>query len=127
MLLLPVPYRDNVRFPLVVLLVGIACRPAGSNISTVSPAEDSTWEQHDQASDSALAARDYPAYLHHLRALEAPLSGHPGVVYGIARAHALLGSGDSALVWLGRYASMDLVRDIARDSAFTALRGTPGF
>jgi hypothetical protein len=109
-------------------MAGAACQsPAANHAAAVTPAADSTWQQHDEASDSAFAARDYPAYLHHLRALEVPLSGHPGVVLGIARAYALLGNPDSAVAWLTRFAAMGLARDITRDSAFMTLHGTAAF
>jgi hypothetical protein len=117
-----------------LLLLSTACHSraatpaqAPAATATASLEADSTWQQHDAASDAALAASDYRGYLYHLRALEAPLSGHPGVVYGIARAHALMGARDSALAWLTRFAAMGLVRDVAGDSAFAAFRGTAAF
>ena len=101
-----------------------------------APAQDSsrapTYEQIGgliQSGLDALTRGDTAAYLHGTGQALALAPRVPPVVYHHARALALAGRTDSALHLLGRLAAEGAVvaYEASADSAFTALRGTPGW
>lgn len=111
--------------PLLLCLV-----PAALGAQRTAPAP--TYEQiggHVQAGLDALAGGDTAGYLQGTARALALAPRVPPVVYHHARALALAGHGDSALVLLGRLAHQGafVVYDAGGDSAFTRLRGSPGW
>ena len=88
---------------------------------------DSTWRDHDRAADSAAAHGRWSEYLYHARVLDSLLSGHPGIVVALARAHAQLGDSAAAFALLHDLASSGIVRNLAADSLLTPLRASTSF
>jgi hypothetical protein len=96
------------------------------------------WTQHGQQQPcdvfchARLAARAESAgkmaeYASHIRAAFGIAPSHPGVVYAMARAFALTGAPDSAIVWLDRLGRMGDTRDPNADSVFRPIRARPGY
>lgn len=90
-------------------------------------AAQQSWLDLNRAADSALAARDYPAYYRLISRLHDMAPGHPRITWAMARAEALRGERDAAFRWLARYAGMGLERDLAADSGFASLRADARF
>src|SRR4030095_3717795 len=80
---------------------------------------------HSRLAREAEAARDYPQFETHVRAVAALAPSHPGVVYQVARAFAVRGVTDSAVAWLARLGSMGGTRDPNADSVFRPPRDAP--
>jgi len=78
-----------------------------------------------QHAREALAAGRYRDYLNYARQIAARASGHPGVIYAVARGYALVGQPAAALRWLGRLADLGATRDLDSDSAFAGLEASP--
>jgi hypothetical protein len=84
--------------------------------------------QLQEASKTAREAKDYRGYRARLLDMRDLLNGHPEVVYGLARAEALLGHKQAALSGLRTYADMKLARaGVAEEEAFAGLRGQSAF
>ena len=107
----------------------VACTPAAAQDSTatVTAAVDSTWRQHAAAGEAARAAGDWGAWRYHLVRVREVVGYHPSIVYNLARADARLERTEDALAWLQTYAATSLTRDVAADSAFFALHGSPAW
>lgn len=109
----------------------LACGSAAAQDSTAVTAaeadEDSTWQQHAAAGEQARAAGDWGTWRYHLVRVREVVGYHPSIVFNLARADARLGRTEDAIGWLQSYAATGLVRDVAADSAFAELRGTPGW
>jgi hypothetical protein len=106
----------NVMIALLALAATVALQPA-----------DSTWRDHNAASEAAAARGDWTTARRHMQKLDTLLNGHPAVVLALARAAVRLGERGEALALLGAYADMGLGRDVTGDSAFVTLRGEPGW
>ncbi|MEO7984919.1 MAG: hypothetical protein ABI766_00210 [Gemmatimonadales bacterium] len=80
-----------------------------------------------QLAVKAYEGRDYADFLDHARRAQQLRPSHGGVIYGLASAYALTGRRDSAIGMLNRFATLGYVADVAADSDFIALRGSPGY
>lgn len=121
---MPAFRRQSARATVVALGLALASAPTtlrAQGDSTASPA------YHRRAARASYAAKDYAAYRQHVRALYAVAPYSPQVVYAMARAEALNGDADAAVRWLGRYADLGLVADVAADSDLMAARGSAAF
>lgn len=107
----------------------VACTPvrAQDSTATVTAAVDSTWRQHAAAGEAARAAGDWGAWRYHLVRVREAVGYHPSIVYNLARADARLERTEDALAWLQTYAATGLTRDVAADSAFFPLHGSPAW
>lgn len=108
----------------------VACTPAAaqdSTTATVEVADDSTWQQHAAAGEAARAAGDWGAWRYQLVRVREVVGYHPSIVYNLARADARLERTEDALAWLQTYAATGLTRDVAADSAFLAMHGSPAW
>lgn len=108
----------------------LACAPAAAQDSAgvaVEVADDSTWRQHAAAGEAARAAGDWGAWRYQLVRVREEVGYHPSILYNLARADARLERTEDALAWLQTYAATGLTRDVAADSAFFALHGSPAW
>lgn len=80
---------------------------------------------HYREAVRAYQARDLGAFLSHARQAQALRPRHGGVTYALASACALTGDTAGALDALRRYAAMGYTADVAADSDFVSLRGSP--
>ena len=88
--------------------------------------EPSPWEDFF-AAERHRTAGDYDAYLEELKAALARRPDHPGALYNVACAEALLGRSDDALVASapGARAQPELAGHASVDEDFAALRDRP--
>jgi hypothetical protein len=106
----------------------VACTPAmAQDTTSVTAAIDSTWRQHATAGEAARAAGDWGAWRYHLVRVREAVGYHPSIVYNLARADARLERTEDALAWLQTYAATGLTRDVAADSAFFRMHGSPAW
>ena len=104
-----------------VLVLAFAVAPA-------LPAQaDSTWRDHDRATDAAMARGDWSAARRHALAMDALLGGHPVVVVALARIALRLGDTTDALFQLRRIAAMGVLAGGLSDSVFDGVRPLPAF
>ena len=87
--------------------------------------QDSTWRDHDRAQREARLRGDWAASRAHLERMDATLTGHPSIVFALARASAQLGDTARVVSELERLADADVMQDIEADSLFTAMRQAP--
>lgn len=85
------------------------------------------WREIYQQSRQAYEAHDYATYRDRLRFLLAPLAGSPAVVFGLAKAEALLGDSNESLRWLRIYADMGVSRELTTEKDLDSIRATEGF
>jgi hypothetical protein len=100
---------------------------AGDTAAVSVVADDSTWQQHAAAGEAARAAGDWGAWRYQLVRVREVVGYHPSIVYNLARADARLERTEDALAWLQTYAATGLTRDVAADSAFFAMHGSPAW
>jgi streptogramin lyase len=106
----------------------VACTPgAAQDTASVTAAVDSTWRQHATAGEAARAAGDWGGWRYHLVRVREAVGYHPSIVYNLARADARLERTEDALAWLQTYAATGLARDVAADSAFFRMHGSPAW
>ena len=88
--------------------------------------EPSAWEDFF-AAERHRSAGDYDAYLDELRAALDRRPDHPGALYHVACAEALLGRGDDAVGHLSRALELrpELAEHASADEDFVALRDRP--
>jgi sugar lactone lactonase YvrE len=79
-----------------------------------------------QQATRAYQAHDYQAFLTHAKEAERLRPAHGTAIYNLACAYALTGDTAAALAMLNRFAGLGYVADVAADSDFAALQGTPG-
>jgi sugar lactone lactonase YvrE len=114
--------------PAALLCLTLAAPPAAAQ----RPASSPTYEQIGamiQGGLDSLALGDTAAYLRGTAQAFALAPRVPPVAYHHARAHALAGGTDSAVVLLDRLAAEGavVVHEALADSAFIRLRGAPGW
>ena len=114
-----------------VLLLARFDRPHGDLVAAAAvrvPAQaESTWQDHERAARAAAAKGDWATFRDHYRRIETILRGHAAAVLALARAESRLGDTAAAFALLRRYAAMGLARDIALDSGFLNLHGSPSW
>jgi hypothetical protein len=112
-----------------VLAALLASTPAAAQdtAAVTVVADDSTWRQHAAAGEAARAAGDWGAWRYQLVRVREVVGYHPSIVYNLARADARLERTEDALAWLQTYAATGLTRDVAADSAFFAMHGSPAW
>jgi streptogramin lyase len=112
-----------------VLAALLASAPAAAQdtAAVVVVEDDSTWRQHAAAGEAARTAGDWGAWRYHLVRTREVVGYHPSIVYNLARADARLERTEDALAWLQTYAATGLTRDVAADSAFLAMHGSPAW
>lgn len=93
----------------------------------LSPASANDWRAGVAAADKAYRAKDWAASKEHLLELYEPMSGHPSVVYGLARAEGQLGNLEAAIKWLRQFVAMGITRDITKDPDLEPLRKHAAF
>jgi SMP-30/Gluconolactonase/LRE-like region len=114
----------------VVLAALLASTPSPAQDSAdaaVAVVADSSWREHAQAGEAARNAGDWGAWRYHLVRMREEVGYHPNIVYSLARADARLGRSEDALAWLQTFAATGLTRDVAADSAFFAMHGSPAW
>lgn len=105
-------------------LLAAALLPAAVRAQERDSVADS--RTHYREAVRAYQAHDYPAFLEHARLAQTLRPTHGGVTYALASAYALTGDTAGALGSLRRYAALGYTADLAADSDFVAIRGTPG-
>jgi hypothetical protein len=101
--------------------------PAAAQDSMRVASEDSTWQEHAQAGETARAAGDWGGWRYHLVRVREEVGYHPSLVFNLARADARLGRTEDALGWLQTFAASGLTREVANDSAFAEMRQGPAW
>jgi hypothetical protein len=122
--------RINKQRAAAVLAALLASNPAAAQDTTgatVTAVVDSTWRQHAAAGEAARAAGDWGGWRYHLVRVREVVGYHPSILYNLARADARLERTEDALAWLQTYAATGLTRDVAADSAFFAMHGSPAW
>lgn len=99
--------------------------PADAAVTVV--ADDSTWRQHAAAGEAARAAGDWGAWRYQLVRVREAIGYHPSILYSLAQADARLDRTEDALAWLQAFAATGLTRDVAADSAFLGMHGSPAW
>jgi hypothetical protein len=87
-------------------------------------AQDSSWQEHARAADSAAAHRDWARYLHHARVVDSLLHHHPRAAVGLARGYAQRGDTAVALGVLRALVAAGISRDVTGDSLLRPLVGS---
>ena len=102
----------------ILLSVALIASPLGAQ-------NDSTWRDHDRAQRDARVRGDWAASRAHLVQMEATLTGHPSVVFALARASAQLGDTARVVAELERLAAAGVMQDVEADSLFGSMRQAP--
>lgn len=84
-------------------------------------AQDSSWQDHARAGDSAASHRDWERYLHHARVVDSLLHHHPRAMLGVARGYAQLGDTARAFAALRSVVTSGVSRDLTSDSLLQPL------
>ena len=87
--------------------------------------QDSTWRDHDRAQRDARLRGDWAASRGHLERMEATLTGHPSIIYALARASAQLGDTARVVAELERLAAAGVMQDVEADLQFVGVRQAP--
>ena len=85
------------------------------------------WRTLNHAARQAQEAGDYAGLRRVLVELRPLLPGNPQIAYNLAACEAKLGNREAAVAALRGVAGMGLVYDLAADSDFASLPGTPGW
>ena len=93
--------------------------------SPLTAQQDSTWRDHDRAQREARVRGDWAASRAHLERMEATLTGHPSIVYALARASAQLRDTARVVAELDRLAAAGVMQDVEADSQFVSIREAP--
>ncbi len=75
----------------------------------------------------AYKEKDYPAFLSNFEVAVKLSPGHPEMMYHLARAHALLGNKEEAIVWLNRCIDMGFYFDVYESKDFDSIRDSGEF
>jgi hypothetical protein len=105
---------------LAALAIAAAC-PARHAQQRLDAAE------HARRAIAAYEAKDYAAYLEHMRSANELRPHHPRLMYNLASAFALNGKADEAVGLLDRVAAMGLVYPAATDEDFASIRESAAF
>jgi hypothetical protein len=93
----------------------------------VDAAQDSSWQDHARAADSAAAHRDWATYLHHAHVVDSLLHHHPRALVALARGHAQRGDTATALAVLRDLVAAGISRDLTGDSLLHPLTANAGW
>jgi hypothetical protein len=114
----------------LVLLLAVVAAVAGAwPRAGAAPARErpGAWREHLSAGRAALGAGDLVTARIELTALDSVVGGHAGAMYALAQIAAQQGERDEALRWLRASVPNGIVRRVAEDSSFAALRGDKEF
>jgi hypothetical protein len=119
--------------PTPIALGVLLAASAGGSVVVREPAraanaaQDSSWQDHVRAGDSAAAHRDWEGYLHHARVVDSLLHHHPRALVALAHGYAQRGDTAAALAVLRDLVAGGVSRDLTGDSLLRPLTVNAGW
>ncbi|HZI93865.1 MAG TPA: hypothetical protein VFE84_06450, partial [Patescibacteria group bacterium] len=121
-------YRHVLSASMLLIVVGLVAS-TGPRAQDAPPPSNPQNEarQFQQQGLAAYQRKDYLAFVENMQKAVALLPDHPGMIYRLAVASALVGNKDDSLAQLRRLVSMSIVEDISGDPDFDSLKDSPEF
>ena len=91
------------------------------------PSPFATFQLHNREARAARERNDHPAYLRHVRVVQAMLPGNASVRFALARAYALNGREEDAIAELATLARQGFGYKVLDEPAFARMAGLEGF
>jgi tetratricopeptide (TPR) repeat protein len=99
----------------------------GAIVARAQTDEPKDGRYYESLARKAHQEKDYSTFLANMKRAVELRPNHPRLMFNLAAAYALTGSGSEALRWLGKMAEMGLVFSAEKDKDFDSVKGSPEF
>lgn len=99
----------------------------GAVVSAVQDDQPKDGRYYESLARKAYQEKDYASFLKNMKEAVELRPNHPRLMFNLAAAYALTGSGSEALQWLDRMTEMGLVFPAEQDSDFDSIKGSDEF